>query len=329
MLIWAAPYAKDFTGKKQQLVHYSFQMEYIVFTSVVFSVLFKDIRNRIRHYTAFDSGMIKVLFGIMPLMCVIIIIYIFTATWRNMQFGDRLERKKDSTFINILNIMAFISFDILPPLQLITLFYAFGVARGTFLVAGVLPVIVILARFDWNFICGENGLKCKYVAMRTVWLIFTLMTNVILAYFYIMTLENEEDRAGWACLIVFLQVLWAVNNFRRAFNHLDFHSNLYVYLFASVAVVLISAIALMTELILKTVNGERSVGDLRIVVFSCESLVVICLFILPICERDESSQTPSPSLKRQHSFTQRYYDRSNITEDVEMLQSIFPAYSSH
>ncbi|KAA0706185.1 hypothetical protein E1301_Tti021749 [Triplophysa tibetana] len=140
-----------FTGKTGHWVRYGFRLEYIIFTIVVFSVLYKNVVNRLLHYSAFERGMITTLFVIVPIMCGIIIIYILTA------MIPRLT----------LNIMAFISFDILPPLQLILLFYAFGIAKGTFLIAGVLPVIVIVARFDWSYICGKEGLRSSEESSRS------------------------------------------------------------------------------------------------------------------------------------------------------------------
>ncbi|XP_056609801.1 uncharacterized protein LOC130426861 isoform X1 [Triplophysa dalaica] len=304
MLLWTVPKANELSGITGHWVRYGFRLEYIIFTIVVFSVLYKNVINRLLHYSVFERGMITTLFAIVPIMCGLIIIYIFTA------MIPRLT----------LNIMAFISFDILPPLQLILLFYAFGIAKGTFLIAGVLPVIVIVARFDWSYICGKEGLRCSRVVMGTGWIIFTLLMNVILALLYIMALENEIDRAGWICLIVFLQVLWTFNNFRRSFNHWDTRSNSIVFVFGSVGVVLINAVALMTELILKTVNGERSLTDLRITVFSSESLTVICLLFLQLFDTSEESDR-SKKLRRQSSFTQNYYNRHTCHQNHNTQQN--------
>ncbi|XP_057201240.1 uncharacterized protein LOC130561115 isoform X2 [Triplophysa rosa] len=286
MLLWSAPQDNDFPEKMRYVACYSFCLEFILFTSVVFSVLYKNVGNRLLHFSAFERSMITVLFGMMPVLCVIIIVYIvFTVA--------------AATHPLKLNIMAFISFDILPPLQLILLFYAFGVARGTFLIAGVLPVIVIVARFNWNYICGREGLKCHPLVTRTVWFIFTLLMNVIIGSFYLMALENEEDIAGWACLIMFLQVLWAVINFRRSFNHWGVKINVAVYLFGSAGVVLINAVALMTKLIVKKVNGEHSLGDLRVTVFTSESLFAVCLLILQIYDVSGGFKQSETQLRRQ------------------------------
>ncbi|XP_043085076.1 uncharacterized protein LOC122331588 isoform X2 [Puntigrus tetrazona] len=51
------------------------------------------------------------------------------------------------------------------------------------------------------------------------------------------------------------------------------------HVFGSVVVVLLSAVTLMTELIVNAVNGERAVGDLRVVVFSSESIFTFFLLI--------------------------------------------------
>ncbi|ROJ30548.1 Myelin-oligodendrocyte glycoprotein, partial [Anabarilius grahami] len=57
-----------------------------------------------------------------------------------------------------------------------------------------------------------------------------------------------------------------------------------VYVFGSVGVVLLNSVTLMTELILKTVNGDGAVGDLRVVVFSFEILFTLFLMILLVFE---------------------------------------------
>nr|XP_055050990.1 uncharacterized protein LOC129436768 isoform X2 [Misgurnus anguillicaudatus] len=320
MLLWSEPKVKDFPDRIRHLAGYSFYLEYIIFTGIVFSVLYLgNVRNQLLHYSTFERNMITSLFGIMPFMCFIIIIYILSVYY-DVAFNGERQNQRQMPRIK-LNIMAFISFHILPPLQLVLLFYAFGVARGTFLIAGVLPVIIIVARFDWNFMCGKDGLKCKGWIIRTVWFIFTILMNLLLAWFYIRTLELDEEKAGWACLIVFLQLLWAVLNFRRSFNHWGVKKNVFVFGFGSVGVVLINAVALMTELILKTVNGERSIGDLRIPVFTSESLFTLCLLIRQIFDISGESDQSETQLRRKPSFTQRYYSRAQNHSKAEPAET--------
>ncbi|KAI2647715.1 Aerobic cobaltochelatase subunit CobT [Labeo rohita] len=72
--------------------------------------------------------------------------------------------------------------------------------------------------------------------------------------------------------------------FRVATGDLSLTSKKMLYVFGSVGVVLLNSVTLMTELILKAVNGEHAVGDLRVVVFSSESLFVFSLLILLLYE---------------------------------------------
>ncbi|XP_065134332.1 uncharacterized protein [Paramisgurnus dabryanus] len=316
MLLWSEPEVKNFPDRIRHLAGYSFYLEYIIFTVIVFSVLYIwNVRNQLLHYSTFERNMITILFGIMPFMSLIIIIYILSVYY-DVAFTGARQKQREMPRIK-LNIMAFISFHILPPLQLVLLFYAFGVARGTFLIAGVLPVIIIVARFDWNFMCGKDGLRCPDWIIRTVWFIFTILMNLLLAWFYIRTLELDEEKAGWACLIVFLQILWAVLNFRRSFNHWGVKKNVFVFVVGSVGVVFINTVALMTELILKTVNGERSIGDLRIPVFTSESVFTLCLLILQIYGKSGESDQSETQLRRKPSFTQRYYIRGQTHSTAE------------
>ncbi|XDV12310.1 hypothetical protein PO909_001014 [Leuciscus waleckii] len=127
---------------------------------------------------------------------------------------------------------------------------------------------------------------CSPSVRRSVWIIIMLSVNAVMVYFYIITLENEKDRMGWTCTIAFLQLLWAVVNFAWSFN-CELHRFVPVYLFGSVAVVLLNSVTLMTELILKTVNGYGAVGDLRVVVFSSEfifTLILMTLLVFEPCE---------------------------------------------
>ncbi|RXN14608.1 TRPM8 channel-associated factor-like protein [Labeo rohita] len=66
--------------------------------------------------------------------------------------------------------------------------------------------------------------------------------------------------------------------------YLSLTSKKMLYVFGSVGVVLLNSVTLMTELILKAVNGERALGDLRVVFSSSESLLVFSLLILLLFE---------------------------------------------
>ncbi|XP_056305164.1 uncharacterized protein LOC130217146 [Danio aesculapii] len=199
-----------------------------------------------------------------------------------MEVLTRFIGKLSERIKSILNTLDSISLNVLPSLQFILLFFAFGSGRVGFFIVAVLPVFITVTNYDWDLVCGER-MGCLPSVRRSVWLILMLLINAVMVYFYIIALENEKDRVGWACMIAFLQLLWAVMNFTWSFIWV-LHRVVPVYVFGSVAVVLLNSVTLMTELILKTVNGEGAVGDLRIVVFSSEFVFTLLLIIILVFE---------------------------------------------
>ncbi|XP_016322170.1 selection and upkeep of intraepithelial T-cells protein 2-like [Sinocyclocheilus anshuiensis] len=76
MVLWAAPYVHEFTGNnKTWILKYSFRAEYIVFSAVFYSVLFKYAWDKSISYTGFESIVIPVLFVIVLLLNLLYIIY--------------------------------------------------------------------------------------------------------------------------------------------------------------------------------------------------------------------------------------------------------------
>ncbi|XP_077058328.1 uncharacterized protein LOC143710951 isoform X2 [Siphateles boraxobius] len=151
---------------------------------------------------------------------------------------------------------------------------------------------------------------CSPLVRRSVWIIIMLSVNAVMVYFYIITLENEKDRMGWTCTIVFLQLLWAVVNFAWSFNC--------VYLFGSVTVVLLNSVTLMTELILKTVNGYGAVGDLRVVVFSSEFIFTLFLMTLLVFEPLIKTCLPSHQNAVESDESPANGSNQNIAESREI-----------
>ncbi|XP_067312442.1 uncharacterized protein [Pseudorasbora parva] len=274
MLLWAAPYVNEFTGNIKTFIKcYSFRAEYIVFSTVFYSVLFKSVLEKIL-YNAGSDVVIIVLFVIVLLLNLIYIIFLLT-----------IANDKGHWINDIFGVLAGISFDVLPSLQFILLFWAFGSAREGFYIFAILPIFLKLTRYNWDLTFGVEQMGCSPLVRRSVWLIFIFSVNAIIVYFYIISLENEKDRMGWACMISFLQLLWAVLNFIESFQWVFqmfqyLHCTALVYLFGSVGVVLLNSVALMTELTMKTVNGYGVVGDLRVFVFSSEFLFTFSLLIL-------------------------------------------------
>ncbi|XP_051745038.1 uncharacterized protein LOC127509874 [Ctenopharyngodon idella] len=273
MLLWTAPYINNFTGKIETWIRdYSYDTEYIVFSAVFYSVLFKSAWDKSLNYAGFEGVVIIVLFVMVLLLNLFYIIYIMAT----------LIGKLSQRIMTIFDVLAGISFNVLPSLQFILLFFAFGAGRGGFIIIAVVPVFLTVTRYNWDAVCGQQ-MGCSSSVRRSVYLSLMLLVNAVLVYFYIIALENEKDRVGWACMIAFLQLLWAVRDFTRSFTH-DLLRLVPVYVFGSVVVVLLNSVALMIELILKTVNGEGAVGDLRIVVFSSEFIFTLFLMILLVFE---------------------------------------------
>ncbi|XP_073800227.1 uncharacterized protein isoform X2 [Danio rerio] len=273
MLLWVAPYVTEFTGNIKTFMElFSFKAEYVVFSAVFYSVLFKSVFDKGLSYAGFESVVIIVLFVTVLLFNLIFFIF----------FLDKIIEKLSQRIQNIFDVLAGISFDVLPSLQFILLFFAFGSAGAGFFILAVLPVFLKLTNYNWDVVCGKQ-MGCLPSVRRSVWLILMLLINALMVYFYIIALENEKDRVGWACMIAFLQLLWAVMDFTRSFKWI-LPRVVPVYVFGSVAVVLLNSVTLMTELILKTVYGEGAIGDLRIVVFSSEYIFTLSLMILLVFE---------------------------------------------
>ncbi|XP_065109279.1 uncharacterized protein [Paramisgurnus dabryanus] len=271
-LLWADPYMNHFKGKiKELILDYSYVAEYFVLTAVVYSALLTNTLEKLLNYAVFDRVLILVLYVLMFICCFSKSIYILVA-----KIG-----KKTGLIIKIFDIVADLTFEILPMLQFILLFYTFGSARGgIIIIVAILPMLLTTTNERMFYKCRRR-LNWSYELIRTVQLIVTLVMNAVMIGFYIFTLENQTDPIGWACAMVFLQILWAVLRFSDQsawFSiSLGFPRYISVYVFGSVGVVLFIAVTLITELTLKTVNGDRALMDLRFIVFPSE-----CLFILSV-----------------------------------------------
>ncbi|XP_048066175.1 uncharacterized protein LOC125279969 [Megalobrama amblycephala] len=271
LLLWAAPYITNFTGNiKTLILKYSYVAEYVVLSAVVYLALFTSALEKLLNYAEFERVAIIVLFATVFLCCLSKIIYLVLTQ----------IRKKSGRIINIFDVVADMIFEILPTLQFILLFFTFGSVKGALIIVVILPVLLMLTNDTWFFRCYDR-LDCSDSVIRTVMLIFILVINVVMIILYIMTLENKTDAIGWGCVMVFLQILWAVMKFTLYFLDFDdvFPRVVPVYVFGSVGVVLLTSVTLMTELILKTVNGDRTFGDLRFVVFPSECFFAVSLLI--------------------------------------------------
>lgn len=119
-----------------------------------------------------------------------------------------------------------------------------------------------------------------------------IVMSLAMVYFYITLLRNEQDDAGLICVAGILQVLWVLAFSEVPFHYLSLHKRKILFLFGSTGFVLANSAALMTEVIVKAVNGERLMGDLRIVAFPSASIFTVTLLITPWKPINTESQSP-------------------------------------
>ncbi|XP_077058354.1 uncharacterized protein LOC143710967 isoform X1 [Siphateles boraxobius] len=207
LLLWAAPYINKFTGKIQTWIQeYSYVAEYVVFSLVAYSALFKTAWQKILNYAGFERVVIIVLFSIMFLCCLCKIIYLLVT-----EIG-----KKSGRIIEIFGLVSDMIIEILPTLQFMILFYTFASGAGGFIIIVILPVFMMMTNDRWFDRCYVR-LDCSDSAISTVMIIFTLVMNAVMIGVYIMTLEKTTDPIGWACVLVFLQILGTVMKFTEGY----------------------------------------------------------------------------------------------------------------
>ncbi|KAK7167075.1 hypothetical protein R3I94_001467 [Phoxinus phoxinus] len=240
LLLWAAPYINKFTDKiKTWILEYSYVAEYLVFSVVAYSALFKTAWQKLLNYAEFDRVVIIILFSIVFLCCLCKIIYLLVT-----EIG-----KKTGRIIEIFDLVSDMIIEILPTLQFIIMFYTFGSSGAGFIIVVILPVFMMMTNDTWFYRCGRVGYPI-----------------------------------GWACVLVFLQILWTLIKFTHGYYDFDedFPRYTLLYVCGSVCVVVLTSAALIAELILKTVNGDRTAGDLRFIVFPVECLFAVSLLITAI-----------------------------------------------
>uniref|UniRef100_A0A8C1LQU7 Ig-like domain-containing protein n=1 Tax=Cyprinus carpio TaxID=7962 RepID=A0A8C1LQU7_CYPCA len=232
-------------------------------------VLLRRTWSTIVQYTEGDKAMITALFVLMLLLCLIKVIKGITKIIVEKKSSNVETRERIN---HVLEGWDLLSCRVLPLLQFILVFYSFGAAKRAFFVTGALPLIVMLSDQEWYLTCLRF---CSDWIGKVIRLVIMLVVNAALfplLFLYFKTLENEKDRFALVCMVGLFQVLSMI---RFSYDYLDFPRVHILYLFGAVVLVLVNSTVLMTELILQAVNGERTVEDLRMVIFPSE-----CLFIL-------------------------------------------------
>ncbi|KAL1278853.1 hypothetical protein QQF64_025526 [Cirrhinus molitorella] len=254
---------------------YYLESEFIIFMVVYFAVLLGRAWGSIVYYAEAEKILIIAVFVVVTLLIVIYIINFFTEDMEIQCHGGICGWIREKT-----TAVASFSIFILPLLQFAVLMIAFRAAGGVFFIFVLFPFLFFLT---FVYLPDDKKKSCSNLLNIISWMILMFIMTAVMLYFYITALTNEKDGAGWSSTAVFVHMLWMIAmyvNYTDEDLDLSFNFKKMLYVFGSVVVVLLNSVTLMTELILKTVNGQRAVGDLRVVVFSSESLFTFFLLIL-------------------------------------------------
>ncbi|XP_073703955.1 uncharacterized protein [Garra rufa] len=267
MLIYVAPYLEKMSDD-------ALFTEIFIYIVVYCSVLLSHAWEKLVHFPEYHKFTALALFGGVILLFVIGFIYLLTKKKEIQCCGEIWKW--------IWNKLAFVSgffFLFLPALQfcLVSLAFQLSEGPGVFLAVPMFYFLSVSCLFKL-----EEQNSCIELLNKTAWVLFMFIMNTGMLINHNAILANERGCSGWICMTVFQQTLWMISIFVFMGNPIDLSITYktIVYMFGSVGVVLLNSVTLMTELILKTVNGERAVGDLRVIVFPSESIFTFSLLIL-------------------------------------------------
>nr|XP_021328638.1 uncharacterized protein LOC556776 isoform X1 [Danio rerio] len=284
MLIWALSCLKYLQESlKPWTSFFTPTREFAVFTLVVYSVLFSYGWRKRAHET--DSTLRVVsgfCFGVVVLMCLM------------LSTGDvlRLFKRQRERILTLgfENICCFFIIVSLVFFELLQLFSSFGFASlgpfGLFVVEIGCMLLLVYMLF---FLRPPAKCLCR-TWIVALWIItISVLDIIIVIYIHLVILEREKERLEWTCVISFLHVLKIImmlvqvkklsetlrirqqtETSEQGSNTLS-PCNEVMYMFGAVGVVLLSSVSLTAELILKALNGERVIEDLRVIVFPSES----------------------------------------------------------
>ncbi|XP_066556485.1 uncharacterized protein LOC136747517 isoform X5 [Amia ocellicauda] len=181
-------------------------------------------------------------------------------------------------------------------------------------VVGMCLACVLLATVSVKIFkcCGTAGPFIQKIAF----LILLILTITLSLLYVDDTVENDRGRLGRMCEMAFLFILLSP----EAFKHLNIPAvpHTLLYMFGATAVAAVNACALAIELILKAENGQRSVKDLRVVVFPCESIFVGCWLLLQMFANFQIKK--EQTRYEVHKHNQEDYPGRQRTSPIESMQ---------
>ncbi|XP_065108707.1 uncharacterized protein [Paramisgurnus dabryanus] len=120
-------------------------------------------------------------------------------------------------------------------------------------------------------LCIFAGGFCGIKQTKNIFIMFLLLTQ----FLFLLILFNvpSPDLMDLTC-VVFVAVLLILVVYEDK-GHVHLH-NRFVLIFGAVGIILLNTATLAAELFLKKRNGERALGDLRVIVFPSECAFILC-----------------------------------------------------
>ncbi|XP_073800128.1 uncharacterized protein isoform X2 [Danio rerio] len=272
MLFRAGPYGSQVISQWMNYGFWSF-LEYIVITGVIYQVLFfKYALDQSWQSTVFIVVSVGLSFALLLLVFLLWCMMDCDNAWRNNDPQSQILHAVLEGMLAILGML------IMGGLHL---------DKQVLLAVGVFPLLSSWMGLAYPGITVLLPRRSNSLLVRKgQWLSGIILINAFMLCFYIYTLENHQDYMAWASVVVFLQIQWTLMDLTWAFNKSVGRHSRFVYLFGSVGVVLLTS----STLTLNILNGERVLGDLRIVLFASESVFASALLVLQIAAPGEACE---------------------------------------
>ncbi|XP_053496200.1 uncharacterized protein LOC128617184 isoform X2 [Ictalurus furcatus] len=167
-------------------------------------------------------------------------------------------------------------------------------------------------------------------------MILEVVTASASIYLHYVFVDNVKERDALTCATAFLHILTMITLFIEYFSGRVSDSrntgtqqrlsHLVVFMFGSVVVVLVNAVVLLVELILKAQTGQRTV-DLRVVLLPTECVFAVCCLALQISafwkKNREGFREYINSLGRSCGCKQKHRDSPSQCDERE-LENLAP-----
>ncbi|XP_046721754.1 uncharacterized protein LOC124396631 isoform X1 [Silurus meridionalis] len=129
--------------------------------------------------------------------------------------------------------------------------------------------------------CCTHWRKIGYICCLVTAAFLVIAYGTYMCVRYKNIFREEKDAAGYVTLLVFIHILAATCLYKHP-SYLPNLLHIMVYMFGAVGLSSVNAIALASELILKAETGARTIGDLRVIVFSLETVFLSTWLTLQI-----------------------------------------------